>query len=109
MNAPRVIVIGCALGHSKFYSKHSRLEINGSGGQVLGIGTTDMGGEIILESVGCTIKLSSDRPLAIGAKKEKCDFGASDPEISIINYSARADENFDIPVGPPPGEGGPPA
>ena len=101
MNAPRVIVIGCALGHSKFYSKHSRLEINGSGGQVLGIGTTDMGGEIILESVGCTIKLSSDRPLAIGAEKDKCDFGASDPEISIINYSAHGDENFEVPGRPP--------
>jgi diguanylate cyclase (GGDEF)-like protein len=130
MNAPRVIMVGCALGRSKIYVEHTKLTLNGSGGQILAMGTTDMGGEIVLNSVGCFIKLSSDAPLPIGALKEKCDFGASVPEIEVINYSAPANTIMDaagapavvpafatgvmpnlaglIPDGPPPGVGGPP-
>ena len=88
MNAPRVIMIGCALGRAKIYSEHTKITLNGSGGQVLGMGCTDYGGEIVLRSVGVYINISSDTPLPIGAKPENCDFGTSNPEIKLINYSA---------------------
>jgi diguanylate cyclase (GGDEF)-like protein len=88
MNAPRVIMIGCALGQAKIYSEHTKITLNGSGGQVLGMGCTDYGGEIVLRSVGVFINISSDTPLPIGAKPENCDFGTSEPEIKVINYSA---------------------
>ncbi len=90
MNAPRVIMIGCALGRAKIYSEHTKITLNGSGGQVLGMGCADYGGEIVLRSVGVFINISSDTPLPIGAKPENCDFGTSEPEIKVINYSQAA-------------------
>ena len=93
MNAPRVIMIGCAMGHSKIYAEHTRLELHGSGGHIMGMGSADMGSEIVLKSVGVAIKISSDDPMPIGAKPENCDFGASEPEIQIINYSAEGGEH----------------
>ena len=93
MNAPRVIMIGCAMGHSKIYAEHTRLELQGSGGHIMGMGSADMGSEIVLKSVGVEIKISSDDPMPIGAKPENCDFGASEPEIQIINYSAEGGEH----------------
>ena len=93
MNAPRVTMIGCAMGHSKIYSEHTRLELQGSGGHIMGMGSADMGSEIVRKRVGVAIKISSDDPMPIGAKPENCDFGASEPEIQIINYSAEGGEH----------------
>ena len=88
MNSPRAVMVGCPVGRVKFYSELSRIDLSGSGGKVMAIGSANFGGEIILKSVGFGIKISSDNPIAIGAREENCDFGSSFPEIEIINYSA---------------------
>ena len=87
MSAPRVIMMGCPMGESRFYIERTKVDLIGSGGRILGIGTADGNGKIILKSVGFDISISSDEPLAIGAREEDCDFGASEPNIEIINYS----------------------
>ena len=67
----------------------------------MAIGSASFGGEIILKSVGFGIKISSDNPIAIGAREEKCDFGSSLPEIEIINYSTGNYEAEEGSVPPP--------
>ena len=86
MNAPRVIMMGCPLGKAKIYAEHSKVDLFGSGGRVLGAGCADMNGELILRSVGFNVKISSDEPLPLGVKPENRDFGTSIPEIEVVNY-----------------------
>ena len=108
MNSPRVVMIGCPFGKARFYSEHSGITLIGSGGRVMGIGSSDFNGILTLKSVGMTIKISSDMPCAIGAKPENCDFGSSIPEVEIINYSAGITEYQDKGYAPPEGFGPPP-
>ncbi len=104
MNAPRVIMIGCPFGRSRVYIEHSKVELFGSGGRVLGIGCADQGGELILRSVGLKIQLHSQNGLALGVKEENQDFGKSIPEIEII----REGEETEIPEEDSSGYGAPP-
>lgn len=106
MNSPRVIMIGCPFGRNRVYIEHSKVELFGSGGRVLGIGCADMGGELILRSVGLKISLHSQKALPLGVKEDNRDFGKVVPEIEVINDGDDAEvEEIDLSFvgGPPPG------
>ena len=125
MNSPRVIMIGCPFGGTRVYIEHSKVEMFGSGGRVIGIGCADMNGELILRSVGLKIQIHSQGALPLGVRPENQDFGAAVPEIEVINDGDGEEpdmpdistlgapppgvEGFDLPPqtmgagGPPPG------
>ena len=114
MNSPRVIMLGCPFGRCRVYIEHSKVELYGSGGRVLGIGCADMGGELILRRVGLIIQIHSQSALPLGVKPENQDFGKAVPEIEVINEGGDPELTEDPELisytGPPPGvEGfGPP-
>ena len=119
MNASRVMMIGSPLGHIRTYIEHSKVDLTGSGERVLGIGNSDMGGELIVRSAGLNIKIISDVGIPFGIKPENLDLGDTEPEVEVIRQKKKADsgEQADMPPvfvefagGPPPGmAGGPPS
>lgn len=104
MNSPRVVMIGCPYGKMRVYVEHSKVELFGSGGRVLGVGCLDMNGELILRSVGFAVKITSDGAMCLGVKKEKRDFGTAVPVLEVISTNEESLEEVarnPIPGGAP--------
>lgn len=109
MNASRVMMIGSPAGHIRTYIEHSKVDLVGSGERVIGIGSIDMGGELIVRSAGLSIKVTSDAGIPLGIRPDKQDLGDTVPEIEVIRQKQDGGENPAGPGGPPPGfMGGPP-
>ena len=109
MNAPRVMMIGSPAGHIRTYIEHSKVDLVGSGERVIGIGSIDMGGELIVRSAGLSIKVTSDAGIPLGIRPDKQDLGDTVPEIEVIRQKQDGGESPAGPGGPPPGfMGGPP-
>ena len=102
LNASRVMMIGSPIGNIRTYVEHSKLELYGSGERVLGIGNSDMGGELIVRSAGITIMLTSNSGIPFGIRPENLDLGDTVPEIEIIRQT-KDGGNGGAGEGMPPG------